>query len=72
MIRALRYLVAILGYTIWIGTRIVIASLVGVRQVPGGFYDRMQFRYGASLLRSSGIAVKVEGLDRLLPGVHPT
>ena len=68
MIRALRYLVAILWSTIWIGTRIVIASLAGVRQTPGGFYDRMQFRYGASLLKSSGIAVEVEGLDRLLPG----
>ncbi len=68
MIPALRYLAAIVGYTVWIGTRIVIASLVGIRQVPGGFYDRIQFRYGALLLRSSGIAVKVEGLERLLPG----
>lgn len=68
MMGALRYLAAILWYTIVIGTRIVIASVVGVRQVPGGFYDRMQFRYGASLLKSSGIVVAVEGLDRLLPG----
>ncbi len=68
MMAALRYLAAITGYTIWIGTRILVAAFVGVRQVPGGFYDRMQYRYGAKLLRSSRITVKAEGLDRLLPG----
>jgi len=68
MIRALRYLVAIFGYTVWIGTRIVVASLAGVRQRPGGFYDRLQYQYGARLLSSSRISVEVEGLERLIPG----
>lgn len=65
MIRTLRYLAAVIGYTVWYGTRVMVAALAGVRQQPGGVYDRIQRAYGVKHLAATRIELEVEGLDRL-------
>jgi 1-acyl-sn-glycerol-3-phosphate acyltransferase len=67
MIRAIRYLVAVAACTVYYGTRVVVAALAGVRQQPGGLYDRMQRSYGVRLLRITGIELIVEGFEQLDP-----
>lgn len=64
MIRAVRYLVAVTLATIWYGGRVIVAALLGV-EAATGFYDRMQHRYGQTLLRITGITVITEGADRV-------
>jgi 1-acyl-sn-glycerol-3-phosphate acyltransferase len=66
--RTLRYLVATLIYTVWYGTRIIVAALAGIKSEPGGLYDRLQRDYGAAMMRSSRLTLRVEGLDRIPVG----
>ena len=68
MIRALRYVIATVVLTVYYGTRVVVAAMTGVRQEPGGLYDRIQFAYGTRLLRATRMHVVVEGLERIPAG----
>jgi 1-acyl-sn-glycerol-3-phosphate acyltransferase len=66
--RSLRYLVALVCCTGYQALRIIVASLRGVRHVPGGVYDDAPRRWGRGLLRALGVEPLVEGLERLEPG----
>jgi 1-acyl-sn-glycerol-3-phosphate acyltransferase len=64
--RALAYLAALTGLTVWHGGRAVLRALVGVRHQPGGsVYDRIQRAWGAALLRFTGIRVEVRGREQI-------
>ncbi len=67
MIRAIRYLVAVAACTVYYGTRVVVAAIAGIKQRPGGIYDRLQRGYGVRLLRITRIDLVVEGRERLDP-----
>lgn len=67
MIRAVRYILAVVGYTVWYGTKVLVAAAAGVTSRPGGLYDRIQRAYGEKHLRATRIQLSVEGLDRLPP-----
>lgn len=67
MIRAVRYLIALTVYTVYYATRVIVAAFAGIKQRPGGVYDRMQRGYGSRLLRATRIELVVEGRD----GVDP-
>lgn len=68
MIRALRYLLVTAIYTAYCGTRIMVAALAGIKQVPGGVYDRIQRSYGVLMLRATGMRLELSGLEHLIPG----
>ena len=65
--RALRYILAYARYMGWWGSRVLLAALTGVKQRPGGIYDRAAREWGRGMLRSAGIRVVVEGRERLDP-----
>jgi len=66
VIRFLRFWLVGLSLTAYWGGRALLASWRGVPDVPGGIYDQIAFGWSKGLLRVSGIAVRVEGADRLL------
>ena len=66
MIRFLRFWLVGLSLTAYWGGRALLASWRGVPDVPGGIYDQIAFGWSKGLLRVSGIAVRVEGAERLL------
>jgi 1-acyl-sn-glycerol-3-phosphate acyltransferase len=68
MIRAIRYLTATAVWTVYYASRVIVAALVGIKQEPGGLYDRIERGYGTAMLRSTRMTLHVEGLDRLRPG----
>jgi 1-acyl-sn-glycerol-3-phosphate acyltransferase len=63
MVRAIRYLLSTLVFTVYYGTRVLVAALSGIRHRPGGLFDRLQRSYGVALLRANRMTVSVEGLD---------
>jgi 1-acyl-sn-glycerol-3-phosphate acyltransferase len=67
-LRSLLFALAVVACTAYQALRIVLASLRGVGQVPGGVYDEAPRQWGRSLLRVLGIVPLVEGLDALDPG----
>lgn len=67
MIRLLRYLGSFLVYMGYWGSRVLLSATVGVKQRQGGIYDRAAREWGRAMLRGTGIAVVVEGRDRLEP-----
>jgi len=66
--RAVRYVVATVFYTVYYATRVIVAALVGIRQRPGGLYDRMQRAYGVAMLRATRMELDIEGCDRIPAG----
>ncbi len=68
MIRAIRYVLATVWYTVWYCTRILLGVAAGIRDTPGDFYDRLQRGYGRAMMRATGIDLVVEGADQLLVG----
>jgi 1-acyl-sn-glycerol-3-phosphate acyltransferase len=69
MIRALRYLAALLWLSGRHASRVVIAAVVRVRQRPGGIYDRAARDWARGILRWCRIRVTIEGRERLVPDV---
>ena len=65
--RTVWYLLSLAGITLWIGTRSIVASWMGLRWKRGGYYDRGSRAWGATLLKANGIALTTTGLDRLDP-----
>src|SRR5262245_45893461 len=65
--RTLRYLLSVTLYTVWYGTKLVVAALAGVKQRPGGVYDQCQRQWARRLLRVNRIDFRVEGSERLAP-----
>src|SRR5437773_6822860 len=69
MIRTLRYLAALLWFSGRHASKVVIAALAGVRQSPGGVYDRAARDWARGILRWCRVRVTIEGRKRLVPGV---
>jgi len=66
MIRSVWYLISLAGITLWIGTRSIVTSWMGVKWKRGGYYDRGSRAWGAGLLKANGIGLTTKGLDRPL------
>jgi 1-acyl-sn-glycerol-3-phosphate acyltransferase len=69
VIRTLRYLASYVVYMGYWGSRVLLAAIFGVRQRPGGIYDRAAREWGRGMLRATGMTVRVEGRERLDPTV---
>ncbi len=69
MIRTLRYLAALLWFSGRHASTVIIAAVVGVRQRPGGIYDRAAREWARGILRWCRIGVTIEGRERLVPDV---
>lgn len=67
MTQALRYWPAFLALTLWHSAKAVFAALLGVRQRPGGVYDRTAYDWATRLLAATRISLAVEGGERLRP-----
>ena len=61
----LRYVGALAVCTAIHGSRIIVASLLGVKYRPGGIYDRAPRDWGRQILRLTGVPLQVTGLERL-------
>jgi 1-acyl-sn-glycerol-3-phosphate acyltransferase len=68
MIQAIRYIVSLVVYITWTCTWAIGAALLGVRQRPGGAYDKSARAWGVGMLRGTGITVRVVGREHLDPG----
>ena len=53
--------------TVWHALKVTVAALAGVRDRPGGFYDRELRTWARRLLEVTALPVEVRGLDRLPP-----
>ena len=62
-----RYLVSLVGLTLWIGTGAIVASWRGVKWKRGGCYDRQSRAWGTGLLKANRISLTTHGLERLDP-----
>lgn len=63
--RALRFLYSFVAMTVAHGGRIIIAAYRGVRQVPGGVYDRGARNWGLGMLRINRLSATVQGLEHV-------
>ena len=69
MMRALRYIACFVVYMGYWGFRVLLAAIVGVKQRPGGVYDRAAREWARGMLRGCRINVRVEGRERLDPNL---
>lgn len=69
MIGFLRYVGSFIVFMAWYGFQVLAAAVIGVKQRPGGIYDEAARRWARGMLRGTGIKVRVEGRERLDPGV---
>lgn len=65
---AIRYLLAVVGFTAWEAGRVIVAALFRVRYRPGGVYDDAPRQWGRHLLRAVGVRPGIEGLEQLEAG----
>ena len=69
MMRALRYAVALVLFSVWHASRVVLAGLVRIPHRPGDVYDRAGGDWARAVLKWCRIGVVVEGRERLDPKV---
>jgi 1-acyl-sn-glycerol-3-phosphate acyltransferase len=67
MMRAVRYVLALVVFSVWHASKVVLAGLVRVPHRPGDVYDRAGRDWARAVLRWSRIAVTVDGRERLEP-----
>ncbi len=67
MIRALVFLVVLVVLTVFHGSKVIIAAMLGVKNKPGGLYDRTGRSWARSLLKASGVEVNTEGFENIPP-----
>lgn len=65
MVRAVVYLCTLVTVTVWYGSKVIVAALVGVRQRRGGLYDQAARCWARALLRASGVKVNTVGLENV-------
>src|ERR1043166_1895322 len=65
--RALRYAAALVLFSVWHASRVVLAGLVRIPHRPGGVYDRAGGEWARAVLKWCRIGVVVEGRERLDP-----
>lgn len=63
MLRTLWFFVVMVATTLWYGSGVVAASLLGVVRRPGGIYDRAAKIWAQNALWSAGIPYRVVGLE---------
>lgn len=70
MLRAAWYLINLFVWTIYYGTRVIVAGILRIPNKPGGVYDRTGRAWSSKLLRAAGTPVRVKGMD-LVPRDTP-
>lgn len=63
MLRTVWFFLVMVASTIWYGSSVVIAGLLGIRRRPGGVYDRSAKRWARNALWAAGIPYRVVGLE---------
>jgi len=63
--RQILYLIAVTIFTIWYGSKVILASALGVKHKTGGVYDESGRRWARKILRWSGVQVHTKGLDNV-------
>jgi 1-acyl-sn-glycerol-3-phosphate acyltransferase len=67
MIRFLQFWVLGIGATLRYGLGAIAGAYRGVKDEPGGHYDRMILGWSRALLRAGRITLRIEGFERLQP-----
>ncbi|UCG88816.1 MAG: 1-acyl-sn-glycerol-3-phosphate acyltransferase [Gemmatimonadota bacterium] len=65
MLRAIAYLVAVFVLTLFYGVRAIVAAFLGVKNRPGGLYDRTGRVWARLLLKVAGVKVGTEGFANI-------
>ena len=68
MIYGLRSFAWLFCLTVWHALRVTVAALAGVRDRPGGFYDRVLHAWAGRLLEVTDLPVETRGLERIASG----
>jgi 1-acyl-sn-glycerol-3-phosphate acyltransferase len=63
MLRTLWFFVVLVASTVWYGSSVVIAGILGVERKPGGVYDRAAKRWARNALWAAGVPHQVLGLE---------
>ena len=63
MLRTVWFFLVMIASTIWYGSSVVIASLLGLTRRPGGVYDRSAKGWARNALWAAGIPYRVVGLE---------
>ena len=63
MPRTLWFLVNLIAYTTWYGTKAVAAGIFHVPNRPGGVYDHCARRWARRMIKVSGVEVKTSGFE---------
>jgi 1-acyl-sn-glycerol-3-phosphate acyltransferase len=63
MLRTVWFFLVLIASTLWFGTGVVIAGLLGVERRPGGVYDRAAKRWARNALWAAGVPYRVVGLE---------
>lgn len=67
VLRTFWYVLSLVSLVLWYGGAVIVAALFRVKYRPGGVYDWAGSSWGKALLRANGLAVRVEGLEQLVP-----
>src|SRR3989338_6970223 len=65
MLRTVWFFVVMVASTIWYGTSVLVAGLMGVPRRDGGVYDRAAKRWARNALWAAGIPYRVVGVDHV-------
>jgi 1-acyl-sn-glycerol-3-phosphate acyltransferase len=57
-----------IALTIFCGSLVIVAKLLGLRDGPGSIFDRAPRWWAGGILRASGVRVVLHGGERLVPG----
>ncbi len=63
MLRTVWFFLVLVASTLWFGTGVVIAGLLGIERRPGGVYDRAAKRWARNALWAAGVPYTVVGLE---------
>lgn len=63
MLRTVWFFLVLIASTLWFGTGVVIAGLLGLERRPGGVYDRAAKRWARNALWAAGVPYRVVGLE---------
>jgi 1-acyl-sn-glycerol-3-phosphate acyltransferase len=67
VLRTILTLVTAFVVTLLLGSVVIIASLLGVRDKPGGLFDKAPRWWSTTLLWAAGVKVRVHGLENVTP-----
>ncbi len=63
MLRTVWFFLVLVASTLWFGTGVVMAGLLGIERRPGGVYDRAAKRWARNALWAAGVPYRVVGLE---------